>query len=168
MARLCGAPARVFVPAVTEPATRAAIAGEGAEVVQVAGSYDEAVAAARQWAQNHQGAALVQDTAWPGYEQVPGWIVEGYSTLFGELDAQLAETGAGPPALVAVPVGVGSLAQAAVVHYRPAAEQGKATTEGPSARDGPWAQGAIGRRGRAAKGWPGHGQNSAPRQPLPS
>jgi diaminopropionate ammonia-lyase len=168
MARLCGAPARVFVPAVTEPATRAAIAGEGAEVVQVAGDYDKAVAAARQWAQNHQGAALVQDTAWPGYEQVPGWIVEGYSTLFGELDAQLAETDAGPPALVAVPVGVGSLAQAAVVHYRPAAEQGKATTEGPSARDGPWAQGAIGRRGRAAKGWPGRGQNSAPRQPLPS
>ena len=142
-ARLCGAPARVFVPAVTEPATRAAIAGEGAEVVQVAGSYDKAVAAARQWAQNHQGAALVQDTAWPGYEQVPGWIVEGYSTLFGELDAQLAETGAGPPALVAVPVGVGSLAQAAVVHYRPAAEQGKATTEG----------------------CPGRGQNSAPREP---
>src|SRR6516225_6387459 len=34
MARLCGAPARVFVPAVTEPATRAAIAGEGADVVQ--------------------------------------------------------------------------------------------------------------------------------------
>jgi diaminopropionate ammonia-lyase len=126
MARLCGAPARVFVPAVTEPATRAAIAGEGAEVLQVAGGYDEAVAAARQWAEGHPGAALVQDTAWPGYEQVPGWIVDGYSTLFAELDAQLAETGAGPPALVAVPVGVGSLAQAAVTHYRSAAEQGGA------------------------------------------
>ena len=79
----------------------------------------------------------------PGYEQVPGWIVEGYSTLFGELDAQLAAAGAGPPALVAVPVGVGSLAQAAVVHYRSAAERGKATTEG----------------------CPGRGQNSAPREP---
>ena len=110
MARLCGVPARVFVPAVTEPATRAAITGEGAKVVQVAGGYDEAVAAARQWAQDRPAAALVQDTAWPGYEQVPGWIVEGYSTLFAELDAQLAEIGAGPPALVAVPVGVGSLA----------------------------------------------------------
>jgi len=127
MARLCGAPARVFVPAVTEPATRAAIAEEGAEVVQVAGGYDEAVAAARQWAEGQPGSALIQDTAWPGYEQVPGWIVEGYSTLFAELDAQLAETGAGPPALVAVPVGVGSLAQAAVVHYRAVAEQGEVT-----------------------------------------
>jgi diaminopropionate ammonia-lyase len=118
MARLCGAHARVFVPAVTEPAARAAIAGEGAEVVQVAGSYDEAVAAARQWAKDRPTAALIQDTAWPGYERVPGWIVEGYSTLFGELDAQLTAAGAGSPALVAVPVGVGSLAQAAVAHFR--------------------------------------------------
>ena len=143
MARLCAAPARVFVPAVTEPSTRAAIAAEGAEVVQVAGGYDEAVAAARQWAQDRPTAALVQDTAWPGYEQVPGWLVEGYSTLFAELDAQLAAARAGPPALVAVPVGVGSLAQAAVVHYRSAAKRGGATTEG----------------------CPGRGQNSAPREP---
>jgi diaminopropionate ammonia-lyase len=123
MARLCGAPARVFVPAVTEPATRAAIAGEGADVVQAAGGYDEAVAAARQWAERQPGSALIQDTAWPGYEQVPAWIVEGYSTLFAELDAQLTATGAGAPSLVTVPVGVGSLAQAAVAHYRSTAEQ---------------------------------------------
>src|SRR5258708_17138099 len=120
----------------TEPATRAAIAGEGAEVIQVDGSFDEAVAQARQWAADRPGAALVQDTAWPGYEQVPGWIVEGYSTLFAELDAQLAAARAGPPSLVAVPVGVRSLAQAAVAHYR-----GKKVT---------------------AEGWLGRAHNSAP------
>ena len=103
MARLTGTPARVFVPAVTDPATRAAITSEGAKVTQIDGTYDEAVATARQWAESHPGAALVQDTAWPGYEQVPSWIVEGYSTLFAELDAQLTAAGAGPPALVAVP-----------------------------------------------------------------
>jgi len=124
MARLTGVPARVFVPAVIGPATRAAIASEGAGVTQVTGSYDQAVAAARQWAHDHPGTALIQDTAWPGYEQVPTWIVEGYSTLFAELDAQLTKAGAGAPALVAVPVGVGSLAQAAVMHYRSALEQG--------------------------------------------
>jgi len=127
MARLTGAPARVFVPAVTEPATRAAIASEDAEVTQIDGTYDEAVATARRWAQDHPGAALVQDTAWPGYEQVPTWIVEGYSTLFAELDSQLAAAGAGAPALVAVPVGVGSLAQAAVAHYRAHGGQGGVT-----------------------------------------
>jgi diaminopropionate ammonia-lyase len=143
MARLTGTPARVFVPAVTDPATRAAILSEGAKVTQIDGTYDEAVAAARQWAESHPGAALVQDTAWPGYEQVPRWIVEGYSTLFAELDAQLTAAGAGLPALVAVPVGVGSLAQAAVMRYRAHGGQGDVTAEG----------------------WLGRGQNSAPGQP---
>src|SRR5262249_60339345 len=80
MARLSGVPARVFVPAVTEPAARAAISAEGAEVVQVAGSYDEAVAAARRWARDRPAAALVQRPASPGYEQGPGRIVEGASS----------------------------------------------------------------------------------------
>jgi diaminopropionate ammonia-lyase len=142
MARLAGAPARVFVPAVTGPATRAAIAGEGATVTEVAGTYDEAVAAARRWSLEHPGAALVQDTAWPGYEQVPTWIVEGYSTLFTELDTQLT---AAVPALVVVPVGVGSLLQAAVMHYRAYTGQDEVTTEG-----------CLGR-----------GQNSAPKEPSP-
>jgi diaminopropionate ammonia-lyase len=138
MARLTDIPAHVFVPAMTDPATSAAIAGENAEVTQIDGTYDEAVAHARRWAENHPGAALVQDTAWPGYEQVPAWIVEGYSTLFAELDAQLAAANARRLALVAVPAGVGSLAQAAVMHYR----------------------GSV-----AAQGWLGRGQNSAAKQP---
>ena len=118
MAQLAGVPARVFVPAVTQPPVIAAISGEGAQVTRVAGSYDEAVAAAAGWARGHPGTELIQDTAWPGYERVPRWIAEGYSTLFAETDAQLAAAGAAPPALIAVPVGVGSLAQAAVAHYR--------------------------------------------------
>ena len=101
-------------------AAAAAIAAEGAEVVTVPGSYDKAVAAAAGWVPGQRAQALVQDTAWPGYEQVPGWIVEGYDTLFAELDGQLDGGRAGPPSLVVVvvPVGVGSLAQAAVAHYR--------------------------------------------------
>jgi diaminopropionate ammonia-lyase len=118
MARLTDIPAHVFVPAMTDPATRAAIASENAEVTQIDGTYDDAVDTARRWADDHPGAVLVQDTAWPGYEQVPAWIVEGYSTLFAELDTQLSAANARPLALVAVPVGVGSLAQAAVMHYR--------------------------------------------------
>jgi len=95
-------------------------------VIQVPGSYDEAVTTAGQWAGDHPGAALIQDTAWPGYEQVPGWIVEGYSTLFAEIDAQLPAAGAGPPGLVVIPAGVGSLAQAAITRYR-SAPDGSAT-----------------------------------------
>jgi diaminopropionate ammonia-lyase len=69
------------------------------------------------------GGVLIQDTAWDGYELVPSWIVAGYETLFAEIDAQLAAAGAAPfggarTGLISLPVGVGSLAQAAVAHYR--------------------------------------------------
>ncbi|MFI1393565.1 diaminopropionate ammonia-lyase [Streptomyces sp. NPDC020681] len=117
VARLLGQRAHVFVPQGVHPAAAAAIADEGAAVTRVAGSYDEAVRQAAD-AADAADAVLVQDTAWPGYEQIPGWIVEGYSTLFTEVDAQLAAAGTELPDLVAVPVGVGSLAQAAVTHYR--------------------------------------------------
>ena len=62
----------------------------------------------------------MQDAGWPGYEEVPGWIVDGYSTLFAEVDEQLADGrgGRARDLVVAIPAGVGSLAQAAVTHYR--------------------------------------------------
>jgi diaminopropionate ammonia-lyase len=117
VARLLGQRAHVLVPDGVHPAAVAAIAAEGAEVTRVTGDYDEAV---RQAAAAAAGPAtlLIQDTAWPGYEQIPGWIVAGYGTLCAEIDEQLAAAGAGPPDLVGVPVGVGSLAQAVVTHYR--------------------------------------------------
>ena len=96
------------------PQTAARIADEGATVVRVDGDYDDAVRGAAAFAAERPGRALVQDTAWEGYERVPAWIVEGYETLLAEVDAQLG----GPPDLVAVPVGVGSLAEAVVRHYR--------------------------------------------------
>jgi diaminopropionate ammonia-lyase len=109
-----GVGATVFVPQVMLPETAARITEEGANVVWVDGDYDAAVRRAAEFADEHSDRALVQDTAWDGYEQVPAWIVEGYQTLLEEVDAQLD----GAPDLVAVPVGVGSLAQAVVRHYR--------------------------------------------------
>ncbi|WP_262698330.1 MULTISPECIES: diaminopropionate ammonia-lyase [Streptomyces] len=116
-ARLLGHRARIFVPQGVHPAAVAAIAAEGAEVSRVIGAYDEAVRRAA-GAAAAPGVLLVQDTAWPGYERIPGWIVEGYSTLCAEIDEQLAAAGAGAPGLIAIPVGVGSLAHAVVTHYR--------------------------------------------------
>jgi diaminopropionate ammonia-lyase len=130
MARLLGLEARVFVPRVVSERARAAIAAEGATVTVGGDSYDEAVEQAAAYAGDHQrvtgsaggregqGRLLVQDTAWAGYESVPGWIVEGYGTLLAELDRQFAERDLAGPDLVSVPVGVGSLAQAVVTHYR--------------------------------------------------
>jgi diaminopropionate ammonia-lyase len=109
-----GLAARIFVAAGVHPAAVAAISGEGATVTTVPDSYDGTIAAAIADVERN-GGLLVQDTAWPGYEQLPAWIVEGYATMFLEIDEQLGGTG---PDLLVVPVGVGSLAQAAIGHYR--------------------------------------------------
>lgn len=118
LARLFDLPARVFIPEVVPASAAAMIAAEGARVTVVSEPYDAAVEHAARYADAQSGRVLVQDTAWPGYEQVPRWIVAGYETLFSEIDAQLGELGAGAPDLLSVPAGVGSLAQAAVEHYR--------------------------------------------------
>ncbi|QDO87028.1 pyridoxal-phosphate dependent enzyme [Ornithinimicrobium ciconiae] len=119
MARELGTGATIFVPAVMPESTATLIASEGAEVIRVAGDYDETVRTAAAYADEQGSAsgaprALVQDTAWEGYEEVPQWIVHGYATLPEEVDEALGRQ----PDLFAVPVGVGSLAQAVVSHYR--------------------------------------------------
>ena len=118
MAAALGHRARVVVPDGVSAEAIDAIRAEGAAVDEAGGTYDDAVAAAARLAAAETGAVLVQDTAVPGHEQVPAWIVEGYGTLFAEIDAQLAADGTGAPDLVVVPAGVGSLAQAAVTHWR--------------------------------------------------
>jgi diaminopropionate ammonia-lyase len=117
--RQLGHGARIFVPDGVHPAALQAIRDEGADVTSVPADYDEAVRTAARYAAD-TGGILVQDTAWDGYEQVPGWIVAGYSTLFRELDGQLADLGVDGPDLVLVPTGVGSLLLAALTHYRAA------------------------------------------------
>jgi len=68
MASLFGVAATVFVPVVMLPETAARIAAEGAQVVWVDGGYDNAVRWAAAFAADQPGRALVQDTAWAGYE----------------------------------------------------------------------------------------------------
>ena len=118
-ARLAGQRAAIWVPRGVHPDAIQAIVDEGAHVTVLDAPYDEAVAAAALTAEQ-PGHILIQDTAWEGYEEIPQWIVDGYDTLFAEIDEQLAAAGVARPNLVAVPTGVGSLLQAALVHYRSA------------------------------------------------
>ena len=76
MAAYFGVDAKIFVPRVMLPATAERIAAEGAEIAWVDGDYDAAVRYAAEFAEQ-PGRALVQDTAWDGYQQVPAWIVAG-------------------------------------------------------------------------------------------
>ncbi|GFF35457.1 putative diaminopropionate ammonia-lyase [Aspergillus udagawae] len=116
MAKQLGVTARIFVPASMDAGTRNRIASEGAEVVISNGDYDQAVKEA--WAASrNDGGLLVQDTAFDGYEEVPAWIVEGYSTMMTEIDEQLSQLGL-QSTLTVTPVGVGSLAHAVVRHCK--------------------------------------------------
>jgi len=109
--------AKVFMPAGTVSARVEAIRSEGAEVDVIDGNHDDAIQFARQVADN-TATILVQDSAWDGYETLPGWIVEGYSTMMWEIDDALQRTRTEGPDLVLVPVGTGALAGAVIRHYR--------------------------------------------------
>ncbi len=70
--------------------------------------YDDAVRLARKEAEE-KGYLLVQDTSWEGYEKIPGWIMEGYTTMSREVVDQLQGE---KPTHIFLQAGVGSLAGA--------------------------------------------------------
>lgn len=117
MARLRNLPATIVVPRAVSDTAIALIREEGASVEVLDLPYDDTVRYAAGLAAADEDALLVQDTSWPGYEEVPQWIVDGYATLFAEAAEQTAELGLGIDLLV-VPAGVGSLAHAAVTFGR--------------------------------------------------
>ncbi len=78
--------------------------GATAEIVDM--NYDDAVRMTAEMARKY-GWVVVQDTAWAGYEKIPQWIMQGYSTLMFEALSQLHEV---KPTHVFVQAGVGSFA----------------------------------------------------------
>ncbi|WP_137845366.1 pyridoxal-phosphate dependent enzyme [Microbacterium sp. 2FI] len=119
IARLLGLDSRIFVPSGITRASKEGIASEGAALIELDESYDDVVTRAAGLARSaEQATMLIQDTSWDDYRQIPEWIVDGYSTLLLEADQQLRAVGVNRIDAVAVPVGVGSLAQAVVRHYR--------------------------------------------------
>jgi diaminopropionate ammonia-lyase len=116
MARLLALGARIFVPEGTARARIEAIESEGAPVTVVDGTYEDAVEAAAGLA--GERCLLIQDTAVDGQDQASRWVIEGYSTIFWEIEDRLAELGREPPELVAVQIGVGALAASVVRHFR--------------------------------------------------
>ena len=116
VAGLLGLGVRIFVPEEMVAARREAIAGEGAEVVVVKGTYDEAVE--RSYEEAGERSLVVSDMSWPGYERIPSWVIEGYSTMLWEIDDELERWGEAGPDLVVVQVGVGAFAAAVTRHFR--------------------------------------------------
>ncbi|WP_315834804.1 diaminopropionate ammonia-lyase [Bradyrhizobium prioriisuperbiae] len=111
-AKLVGAKCVIFVHAGVSDARVNAIARFGAETVRVAGNYDDSVAEATRVA-NESGWIIVSDTSWPGYERIPGLVMQGYTALLREALRQLPE----PPTHVFVQAGVGGIAAAVAGHF---------------------------------------------------
>lgn len=71
-------------------------------------NYDDAVRLANEGVEKN-GWVLIQDTAWDGYEDVPGWIMEGYTTMGYEIVDQLKGE---MPTHVFLQAGVGAMSGA--------------------------------------------------------
>lgn len=105
-AALRGLACRVYLPERALAVRRQAIAAEGAEVIVVNGTYEDAIKAAAR-AATQDGTALIADVGETGPAE---WVIDGYATLFSEAARQVSYN------LILVPVGVGSLAAAAARH----------------------------------------------------
>ncbi|GAB1471819.1 diaminopropionate ammonia-lyase [Chloroflexota bacterium] len=106
----------IYVHKLTSMARIRTIEGNGAKVVVVEGNYDDAV---RQVEHDSQlnGWQVVSDTSWEGYEDIPRWVMQGYSTMLSEAQEQLAAQGLSQPTHIFVQAGVGSLAAATIGFY---------------------------------------------------
>lgn len=110
-ARLAGAPARVFLHAGVPKARARRIADQGAEIVRVEGTYDDAVDAAAAAARAGSGI-LVADTSDDPDDPVVRDVMAGYGVIAADVRRQVAEMGQSPPTHLFVQAGVGGLAAA--------------------------------------------------------
>lgn len=105
-ARRLGCRAVVYMPRGSSAARLDSIRSLGADADIIDGNYDDAVALAADRAREN-GWLLLQDTAGPGYEEIPIRIMQGYLTMFEEAFEQL---GGVRPSHVFIQCRVGSLA----------------------------------------------------------
>jgi diaminopropionate ammonia-lyase len=110
-AQLVGAKATIFVHCGVSEERVAAIAKFGAQMIRGEGTYDDSVAESARVAAE-KGWIVVSDTSWPGYERIPGLVMQGYTAMVRETLRQLPET----PTHVFVQAGVGGVAAAVAGH----------------------------------------------------
>jgi diaminopropionate ammonia-lyase len=90
---------------------------EGADASITDLNYDDAVRLANKKASQDPHGVMVQDTAWEGYEEIPGWIMQGYGSMSHETLDQLRAAGAERPTHIFVQAGVGSLAGSVIGYF---------------------------------------------------
>ncbi len=107
-AQMLGQKAVVFMPKGSSQERLEHIRHLGAQASITDWNYDRTVEYAAECEKTH-GWVLVQDTAWEGYETIPGWIMEGYTTMAAEAVEQLGQI---KPTHVFLQAGVGAMSGA--------------------------------------------------------
>lgn len=106
----------IYMPENTAPARIENIRTENGEVVLVPGTFDDCVTKCAQDAESN-GWQAISDTAYPGYMDIPKYIMLGYTTIFRELEDSLNTPGKPQVDYVFLPAGVGGLAAAGTAYY---------------------------------------------------
>jgi len=114
VAEQLGMQAVIYMPKGSAQARVENIRSHGAKVEVTALNYDDTVRLVWETARQN-GWRVIQDTAWEEYQDIPRWIMQGYTTLSAETVAQMAESGL-RPTHVFVQAGVGAFAAAMVAH----------------------------------------------------
>ncbi|NLP17636.1 MAG: diaminopropionate ammonia-lyase [Firmicutes bacterium] len=115
-AQQLGQPAVVYLPRGVARYRVEAIEETGAKAVVTDVNYDDTVRLIVKTAEE-KGWQLVQDTAWEGYEEIPRWIMQGYTTMAVEIDDQLEDFGLPRPTHVFLQAGVGSFASTILGYF---------------------------------------------------
>ena len=115
-AKIFGQKAVVYMPKGSAQERLENIRAQGAQAEILPVNYDDAVRHAAQMGEE-KGWVLVQDTAWPGYEEIPTAIMQGYTTMAWEIEQQLKEAGWQRPTHLFLQAGVGSMAGAIAGYF---------------------------------------------------
>lgn len=104
-AQLVGGRSVIFMHSGVSESRVQSMAIYGAEVVRVDGSYDVSVDEAAR-VSSEMGWTLVSDTSWPGYEYIPGLVMQGYVAMVREILRDIPSL----PTHVFLQAGVGGMA----------------------------------------------------------
>ncbi len=116
-ARQLGYDSIIYVHKHTTAPRIQAIERNGAKVIIIDGTYDDAVRRVTKDALKNDWQ-VISDTSWDGYEDIPKWVMQGYTTMFSETQEQLAAQGINKPTHIFMQAGVGALAAATIGYYR--------------------------------------------------
>ncbi len=111
-----GQKAVIYLPKGTVPQRIEAIKKTGAKAVVIEGNYDDAVEKMARDGEK-EGWQVISDTAWQGYQDIPMWIMQGYTVLFDEAMEEIKESGGCMPTHIILQAGVGSFSASGVGYF---------------------------------------------------